>query len=97
VFHILVVDRLTEYVSDLDNWHAAYSQNTNGFSLAQSGSGPRPEAAGRADAGVQRTPQHTAAATGGGAPPPADGRRPADNAADDRALVPYQAETGNAR
>ncbi len=63
-------------------------------SLAQSGSGPRPEAAGSTD--NQRTPQSTAAASSG-APPPADGRRPVDNPADDRALVPYQVEAGNAR
>jgi len=84
-------------VPDLNIWHAAYSRNTNKFSLAQSGSGPRPEAAGSADAGVQRTPQHATAAAGGAAPPPADGRRPADNSMDDRALVPYQAEASNAR
>ncbi len=62
-------------------------------SLAQSGSGPRPQAAGSTD--NQWTPQSTAAASGSA--PPADGRRPVDNPADDRALVPYQAEAGIAR
>jgi hypothetical protein len=77
--------------------NAAHSRINTRFSLVQSGSGPRPEATGSADAGVQRTQQHAAAAAGSAAPPPVDGGRPADNPTDDRALVPYQAEASNAR
>ncbi len=65
------------------------------LSSAEARTGPRPETSGNADR--QRTPRIAAAAAGGSAPAPGDGRRPVDNSTDDRALVPYQAEAGNAR
>ncbi len=64
-------------------------------SSADTRTGPRPENSGNAD--NQRAPRVTAAAAGGSAPTPGGGGRPADNAADDRALVPYQAEASSAR
>ncbi len=64
-------------------------------SSAEARTGPRPDSSGNADS--QRAPRVAAAAAGGGAPAPGGGGRPVDNAADDRALVPYQAEAGNAR
>jgi hypothetical protein len=65
------------------------------IAIADTRTGPRPENTGSAD--NQRAPQIPAAAAGSNAPPPADNRRPADNPAEDRALVPYQAEAGGAR
>jgi hypothetical protein len=64
-------------------------------SSAEARTGPRPESSGNADS--QRTPRIAAAAAGGSAPAPGDGGRPVDNPTDDRAMVPYQAEAGNAR
>jgi hypothetical protein len=64
-------------------------------SIAEIRTGPRPENTSGADS--QRAPQVTAATAGSNAPPPADNRRPADNPAEDRALVPYHAEAGGAR
>ena len=64
-------------------------------SSADARTGPRPESSGNADS--QRAPRIAAAAAGGSAPAPGGGGRPVDNAADDRALVPYQAEAGSAR
>lgn len=63
------------------------------ISVAETRTGPRPEATSGAES--QRAPQVTVAAASN-ASPPADGRRPADNPAEDRALVPYQAEAGTA-
>jgi hypothetical protein len=65
------------------------------ISIAETRTGPRPEAT--SDADSQRAPQVTVAAASNSASPPADSRRPADNPAEDRALVPYQAEAGSAR
>ena len=64
-------------------------------SSAEARTGPRPESSGNADS--QRTPRIAAAAAGGSAPASGDGGRPVDNPADDRALVPNQAEGGSAR
>jgi hypothetical protein len=57
---------------------------------AEARTGPRPESSGNADS--QRAPRVAAAAASSSAPAPGGGGRPVDNSADDRALVPYQAE-----